>query len=244
MGNLFAKHKVPRRAITDTDKAVLQLKTQRRQLTAQKTRVEGLIAREIAVAKELIVAKKHERALLALRKKRLREGQLELIDAYLLNVEQVLANIEAAQRQNRLYDALKQGTVALQALQKEVSLEDVEALREDTAAAGEAERHVRELLAESLSAEDDAAALQELAALEDAEEAAEAARLPAVPARPTAAATQEEAAPAAHALEREAIAELAEPAQKREAAIAPAKPPTQRAAKRGRALAVEEPLAA
>ena len=31
---------------------------------------------------------------------------------------QVLANIEAAQRQNRLYDALKQGTVALQALQK------------------------------------------------------------------------------------------------------------------------------
>jgi hypothetical protein len=31
---------------------------------------------------------------------------------------QVLANIEAAQRQNRLYDALKQGTVALKALQK------------------------------------------------------------------------------------------------------------------------------
>ena len=62
-------------------------------------------------------------------------------------------------------------------------MEDVEALREDTAAAGEAERRVRELLAESLSAEDDAAALQELAALEDAEHAAEAARLPAVPAR-------------------------------------------------------------
>ncbi len=202
---------------------------------------------------------------------------------------QVLANIEAAQRQNRLYDALKQGTVALKALQKvrvleqrcpqhvlsleaaevhrhmflkvctlqyfqqsaaasllltkrvcfavcnachllvlqrawpharagracccsvpghvrelsgraaaaclahcsssqrapgqEVSVEDVEALREDTAAAGEAERRVRELLAESLSAEDDAAALQELAALEEAEDAAEAARLPAAPAK-------------------------------------------------------------
>lgn len=109
--------------------------------------VEGLIAREIEVAKELIAAKKRERALLALRRKQLREGQLEKIDAYLLNVEQVrchltlfhltqcntkvmesshslvappqvLANIEAAQRQNRLYDALKQGTVALQALQK------------------------------------------------------------------------------------------------------------------------------
>jgi hypothetical protein len=62
-------------------------------------------------------------------------------------------------------------------------MEDVEALREDTAAAGEAERRVRELLAESLSAEDDAAALQELAALEEAEDAAEAARLPAAPAK-------------------------------------------------------------
>ena len=41
------------------------------------------------MAKELIAAKKRERALLALRKKRLREGQLEQIDAYLLNVEQV-----------------------------------------------------------------------------------------------------------------------------------------------------------
>ena len=51
--------------------------------------IEGLIAREIAVAKELIAAKKRDRALLALRKKRLREGQLEQIDAYLLNVEQV-----------------------------------------------------------------------------------------------------------------------------------------------------------
>ena len=51
--------------------------------------IEGLIAREIAVAKELIASKKRERALLALRKKRLREGQLEQIDAYLLNVEQV-----------------------------------------------------------------------------------------------------------------------------------------------------------
>ena len=51
--------------------------------------IEGLLAREIAVAKELIAAKKRERALLALRKKRLREGQLEQIDAYLLNVEQV-----------------------------------------------------------------------------------------------------------------------------------------------------------
>ncbi len=50
--------------------------------------LEDLIARELAIARELLAAKKRERALLALKKKRLREGQLERIDKYLLNVEQ------------------------------------------------------------------------------------------------------------------------------------------------------------
>ena len=50
--------------------------------------VEDLIAKELALARELIAAKRRERALLALKKKKLREGQLEQIDAYLLNVEQ------------------------------------------------------------------------------------------------------------------------------------------------------------
>ena len=53
--------------------------------------VEDLIAKELAIARELIAAKRRERALLALKKKKLREGQLEQIDAYLLNVEQAKA---------------------------------------------------------------------------------------------------------------------------------------------------------
>ena len=53
--------------------------------------VEDLIAKELAIARELIAAKRRERALLALKKKKLREGQLEQIDAYLLNVEQARA---------------------------------------------------------------------------------------------------------------------------------------------------------
>lgn len=69
--------------------------------------MEGLIAREIAVAKELIAARKSERALLALRKKRLREGQLEQIDAYLLNVEQVLLDPKTCQLMRREASSLR-----------------------------------------------------------------------------------------------------------------------------------------
>ena len=52
----------------------------------------------------------------------------------------------------------------------QVTLEDVEALAEDTEEAREYEERVRELLAESMNAEADAAALQELSRLEAAEE--------------------------------------------------------------------------
>lgn len=58
-----------------------------RNLRAAPAQVEAAIEREVAVARELLAAKKRERALLALKKKRLHEAQLDKIDAWLLNVE-------------------------------------------------------------------------------------------------------------------------------------------------------------
>lgn len=137
-----------RREVTEVDKAILSLKTQRRKLSAERTRVlaqtyethmnrtprepydypsdspdsslisgthpargvlvelsaapmgcsgalwlclqvEGLITREIQLAREFIAAKRRERALLHMRKKKLHEQNVDKIDSYLLNVEQV-----------------------------------------------------------------------------------------------------------------------------------------------------------
>lgn len=75
---------------------------------------------------------------------------------------QILANIESAQRNNRLFAALKEGNSALQQLQKQVALADVEKLNEETADAKDYQDQLRELLGQSLSAQDDAEALQEL----------------------------------------------------------------------------------
>lgn len=75
---------------------------------------------------------------------------------------QILSNIEAAQRNNRLFSALKEGNSALQQLQKEVALEDIERLNEETLEAREYQDQLRELLGQSLSAQDDAEALEEL----------------------------------------------------------------------------------
>jgi hypothetical protein len=55
------------------------------------SQIDKAILREVAVAKELIAAKRKERALLALKKKKLHEQQLDRVDAFLLNIEQVKA---------------------------------------------------------------------------------------------------------------------------------------------------------
>ena len=57
-------------------------------LQSPPTQVEALVSREMGVARDLLAAKQRDRALVALKRKRLQEGRLESIDAYLLNVEQ------------------------------------------------------------------------------------------------------------------------------------------------------------
>jgi hypothetical protein len=49
--------------------------------------VEGLVDRELQLARQLLSQKKRERALLALKLKKLHEQRLDQIDAWLLNVE-------------------------------------------------------------------------------------------------------------------------------------------------------------
>eukprot|EP00210_Caulerpa_lentillifera_P001950 g1871.t1 len=62
----------------------------------------------------------------------MREEQLQGLENWLLNVEQLLSNIELAKQQNAIFAALRSGTDALQQVQKEVKLEDIDKLTEDT----------------------------------------------------------------------------------------------------------------
>ena len=84
------------------------------------------------------------------------------VDNWKCPCAQVLSDIETAQRNNRLYSALKEGNTALSQLQKQVTLEDVEKLNDEAAEAAEYQERLRELLGETLTAEQDAAALEEL----------------------------------------------------------------------------------
>ena len=62
------------------------------------------------------------------------------LDAWQLNVEQVLSNMEVAKQQGALFAALKSGSEAVAQMQEEVTVADVEALMQTSAEAQAAQQ--------------------------------------------------------------------------------------------------------
>ncbi|KAI8923864.1 Snf7-domain-containing protein [Entophlyctis helioformis] len=178
MGNLVSKRGP---TVSTKDKAVLELKVQRDKLKQYEKKLQSVLDRELQVAREQLRAKNHHAARLALAKKKYQEQLLSQVGDQLLNLEQLTTSIEYALVEQRVLEGLKQGASVLTELNKEMRIEDVERLMDDTADAIAYQNEVSDLLSGRFTEEDEADIMAQLDALVEQENAEAVGEMPAVP---------------------------------------------------------------
>ncbi|KAI9479172.1 Snf7-domain-containing protein [Coemansia mojavensis] len=167
--------------ITAQDKAILDMKVQRDRLKQYQKRVQVVLDRENALARELLKKGDKRRALLALRRRKYQEQMVLTTDTQLFNLQQLMDNVEFSLVQKDVLFGLEQGNKVLTQLNKEIRIEDVERLADDTAEAIAYQNEISELLQMNMSREDEDAVLQELDELERQESDRLRLNLPKVP---------------------------------------------------------------
>ncbi|KAJ3552032.1 hypothetical protein NM688_g4374 [Phlebia brevispora] len=188
--------------ITKQDRAILDLKLQRDKVKQYRKKIQAVLDREHEIAKEQLSVGHKDRALLALRRRRYQESLLAKTDSQLENLENLVSTIEFSLVEVSVMHGLQQGNEVLKEIHKEMNIESVEKILEETAEAREYQRaslpslccfsmlihalqEIDEMLGNTLTAEDEEAVQAELLELQKEvvgeEEPAKPLMLPSVP---------------------------------------------------------------
>ncbi|KAJ3126156.1 Vacuolar protein sorting-associated protein 20 [Physocladia obscura] len=153
MGNAQGHQSAPPR-VTAHDRAILDLKVQRDKLRRYQKKLAAVVVQETAVAKHHLANGDKKRALIALKMKKHQESLIEQTDMQLLTLEQMTETIEFALIEQDILEGLKKGNAVLNDIHKEMNLDDVQKLMEDTADAIEYQNEIDEMLSGKLNESD------------------------------------------------------------------------------------------
>lgn len=167
MGNLFGKksdnkHEKKETRVTDQDKAVLELKTQRDKLKQLQKKITLQMEKEREKARELLKEGKKEKAKRLLRHKKFGETQIEKMDGQLENIDRMVHDLEFAQIEAQVLKGLQAGNESLKQLHQMFSIETVERIMDETREAQEYQQEIDDLLSGGLTQEDEEDVLSEL----------------------------------------------------------------------------------
>ncbi|EIN14109.1 hypothetical protein PUNSTDRAFT_59468 [Punctularia strigosozonata HHB-11173 SS5] len=155
---------VPR--ITAQDKAILDLKLQRDKLKLYQRKIQAILDREQEIARQHLLAGEKDRALIALRRRKYQQSLLTKTDAQLETLEQLVSNIEFSLVEVSVLHGLKQGNAVLKELHKEMSVESVEKLLDETQEARAYQQEIGDMLANNLTLDEEDAVQAELLELQ------------------------------------------------------------------------------
>ncbi|KAI1793857.1 Snf7 family [Ganoderma leucocontextum] len=149
--------------ITKQDRAILE---SRDEVKKYQKKIQVVLDREQQIAKQQLAAGNRDRALVALRRRKYQEGLLVKTDAQLENLEKLVSTIEFSLVEVSVLHGLQQGNAALKEIHKELNIENVERVLDETQEAREYQREIDEMLANSLTVEDEEAVQAELRELQ------------------------------------------------------------------------------
>ncbi|CAD6930623.1 unnamed protein product [Tilletia controversa] len=152
--------------ITAQDRAILDLKLQRDKIRQYRKKLQAVADRDHELARDALARGERQKALTALRRRKYQESLLAKTESQLSTLEELVSNIEFSQIQQSVMLGLQQGNEVLRSIHKELSVEKVEQLMDETAEAQAYQKEVEELLASRMSAEEEDAVQEEMRLLE------------------------------------------------------------------------------
>lgn len=152
--------------VTAHDRAILDLKLQRDKLKQYQKKIQVVLDREHEIAKAHLATGQKDRAVIALRRRKYQQSLLLKTDSQLENLEQLVSTIEFSLVEVSVLHGLKQGNDVLQEIHREMSIESVEKLMDETQEAREYQREIGDLLANRLTHDEEDAVQSELLALQ------------------------------------------------------------------------------
>ncbi|RXW15323.1 hypothetical protein EST38_g10530 [Candolleomyces aberdarensis] len=160
------------------------LKLQRDKVRQYQKKIQGVLDREEAIARAHLEAGRKDRALIALRQRKYQQSLLQKTDGQLENLEQLVSTIEFSLVEVSVLHGLKQGNEVLKDIHRELNIESVEKLLEETAEAREYQQEISEMLSNNLTMDEEEAVQEELRQLQAEVQEAEVQKpvvLPSVP---------------------------------------------------------------
>lgn len=134
------------RRVTSEDRCVLDMKVQRDKLRQYQRRIQVVLDREREVARVALRNGNERKARLALRARKYQEQLLVKTDAQLETLEQLVSSIEFARIEKDVLFGLRQGNQVLKDIHREMSLDNVQKLMDETADAQAYQRVMLEMM--------------------------------------------------------------------------------------------------
>lgn len=147
--------------ISDSDRAVLDLKNARDRLRKFEVKLSTESKRLTDQATALLKVGKRDRALLVVKIRRLREARIADVDSQLLKLEEMVNTLEWENQQSTVIEALQAGNQALKEIHAVMTVDTVEALMDETRDAIATEQTITDLLNEGLTSDLDQQAQEE-----------------------------------------------------------------------------------